>query len=188
MAVKQYPSIEYLRQCLRHEDGKLFWLVRPREHFATLRGCNIFNAKYSEKEAGSVNKILNRHVVGLNGILFYRYHIVWAIHHGEWKIGLDHENRNSLDDRIGNLRPATKTQNGWNRGLMSTNTSGVKGVSWSEAAHKWQATIRINGRSIGLGYYSDIEDARQAYEEAASKYQGEFAYHRGQMIGERVPV
>ena len=71
---------------------------------------------------------------------------------------------------------------------MSTNTSGVKGVSWSEAAHKWQATIRINGRSIGLGYYSDIEDARQAYEEAASKYQGEFAYHRGQMIGERVPV
>lgn len=33
MSTVQPLTIEYVRQCLRYEDGKLFWLTRPESHF-----------------------------------------------------------------------------------------------------------------------------------------------------------
>lgn len=41
----------------------------------------------------------------------------------------DHINRNTFDNRKVNLRPANKSQNTYNSGLFSTNTSGIKGVN-----------------------------------------------------------
>jgi len=47
---------------------------------------------------------------------------------------VDHENHDTLDNRDGNLRPATPGQNGANQGRHINNTSGYKGVSkaWAE--------------------------------------------------------
>src|SRR5258708_16286059 len=56
----------------------------------------------------------------------------------------DHVNRDGLDNRRCNLRPATGSQNAANKGRQSNNTSGFKGVNWNDGA--WQASLCVNGR------------------------------------------
>ena len=88
---------------------------------------------------------------------------------------VDHQNGDSLDNRRFNLRPATTAQNSSNRGKPISNTSGFKGVSWSDAANKWSARIGYKGRNLYLGVFDDIREAAAAYNEAATRLHGEFA-------------
>ena len=87
----------------------------------------------------------------------------------------DHRNQNKLDNRRGNLRPATASQNKCNNSKNKNNTSGYKSVSWDKRREKWRAQIMINRKNKFLGYYDDPREAARAYNEAALKYHGEFA-------------
>ncbi len=178
MTVENYPPIELVRQCLREENGRLFWLHRPREHFATKRACSTWNARFANKEAGvarSGERSERRWAVAIGGVRILRHVIIWAMCVGEWRNGIDHKNRNYLDDRIENLRIATQSQNNANSTLRSDNSSGYKGVSWDKANDKWSVCISVNGRHIRVGRFIDIEEARLAYLDAARRYFGEFA-------------
>ena len=87
---------------------------------------------------------------------------------------VDHINRDPLDNRRANLRPATRTQQLGNTGLRSTNTSGYRGVSRTRSG-RWGAWIRMHGRSVNLGTFDTPEQASAAYRIAAREYFGEFA-------------
>lgn len=54
--------------------------------------------------------------------------------------------------------------------MYSNNTSGVRGVSWHRGSGAWVARITVQGRTIGLGYYAKLEDAKRAREEAGKEY------------------
>lgn len=86
--------------------------------------------------------------------------------------GLDHANRDKLDNRKENLRTATKRQNMYNRG-SSNNTSGFRGVV--KVKNRWQAQISIERKNRYLGLFEHRADAAQAYNYAAYKEAGEFA-------------
>lgn len=59
------------------------------------------------------------------------HRLAWLYVHGEWPPKfIDHVNGDLSDNRIANLRPATRAQNGANRKLESNSSSGLKGVSW----------------------------------------------------------
>ena len=88
---------------------------------------------------------------------------------------VDHKNHDGLDNRRGNLRLATPSQNGGNTRIGKNNTSGYKGVSWHKTSHKWVAAITINYKKHSLGLWSDPWKAAQAYNTAALKAWGEFA-------------
>lgn len=90
----------------------------------------------------------------------------------------DHKNRNTLDNRKSNLRPATRLQNAQNRKVRSGSTSGYKGVHYraDKASVKcWQVRISINKKRKSFGFYSDPREAAKVYDELAVKYFGEFA-------------
>ncbi len=179
MSEKQYPSVEYLRQCFREENGRLFWLNRPREHFSTERSFAVCNANFAGKEAGRViyskRSRKSRWSVGVNWRSYFRASIIWTLHYGVWRVGIDHKNGNSLDDVISNLRKADQTQNLRNQKKHRDNASGYKGVSYMKDRNKWQAQIRIDGKATHLGQFNSPEEAYKAYCEAATKYFGEFA-------------
>lgn len=171
-------TVEYVLQCLRYEDGKLYWLRRPIEHFKSAHGMNIWNAQNAGKEAGDmkVYKSDRRWRIRINKKQYRRSRLVWSMHNGRWPVSLvDHKNHNTIDDRIDNLREATGTQNNGNRMVGSSNTSGFKGVCWDKRKGKWMAQIKIQRKCKHVGYFSSPEDAHDAYVEAASKAFGEFA-------------
>ncbi|MHC4566413.1 MAG: 5'-3' exonuclease H3TH domain-containing protein, partial [Planctomycetota bacterium] len=90
---------------------------------------------------------------------------------------VDHINRNRLDNRKANLRPATAAQNGQNRVKYRKGkySSKYKGVSRRRSRMPWRATIRVNGRPKHLGSFTSEVRAAKAYDRAAKKYHGEFA-------------
>lgn len=87
-------------------------------------------------------------------------------------VQVDHINGNALDNRRSNLRLATLQQNCFNRPKRSDGKySKYKGVGMPP----WSARIKVIGKTILLGTYKTEEDAALAYNEAATKYFGEFA-------------
>jgi hypothetical protein len=106
----------------------------------------------------------------------YRAHrLAWLLHYGQWPDGeLDHVNCVRDDNRISNLRRATRSQNVHNTRIRRNNTSGVKGVSFQKLTGKWVASITVHNRTIKIGSYDSIADGRAAYEAAARMHFGEF--------------
>lgn len=125
--------------------------------------------------AGSIN-VLGYVDIGVSGRRCLGHRLAWLYVHGAWPPHeIDHINGNPADNRIANLRLATRTQNVRNTRRRHDNSSGVKGVYWIARCGKWRADIRVAGKGKHLGYFNRIEDAAAAYERAAAKHFGEFA-------------
>ena len=92
----------------------------------------------------------------------------------ENKLCVDHVDNNKLNNNISNLRWATTVENSRNAKLSKRNTSGIKGVRFNSNAKKWHAQIYIDGIRIHLGYYDNIEEAKQARINKANEAFGEF--------------
>lgn len=82
----------------------------------------------------------------------------------------------TLNNMKGNLRFATTSQNGMNRGAQSNCRSGRKGVVWNKQRQRWMAQIGVGGRPKYLGLYDDLDQAHAAYVKAAVVLYGEYAH------------
>jgi hypothetical protein len=82
---------------------------------------------------------------------------------------VDHFNNDKLNNNITNLRWVTNTENIQNSKLRIDNACGIKGVYWYKQTNKWTAQIRIDKILIHLGYFDDIEDAKKARIDRATK-------------------
>lgn len=88
---------------------------------------------------------------------------------------VDHINRDKLDNRRSNLRFISNSRNIHNRGLLSTNTSGYKGVF--KSGYRWIAVIIVDGVRIeGEKSYDTPEEAALKYNEFAKIHIGEYAH------------
>lgn len=87
---------------------------------------------------------------------------------------VDHQNHDGLDNQRGNLRVCTRADNQHNQRPCLNNTSGYKGVSRRRG--RWVAGIRCDGRRYNLGHFDTAEEAALAYNEAAARLHGEFAF------------
>lgn len=86
---------------------------------------------------------------------------------------LDHKDLDGLNNQRSNLRFVTEFQNATNKGIPKNNTTGRKGVCFENG--KYRAAIRVKGKLIHLGMFTDIDLAGSAYDEAAKKYFGMYA-------------
>ncbi len=107
----------------------------------------------------------------LDGGVYYNHRIIWLYVYGYFPENhIDHINRDKLDNRFINLREVSVQCNSRNQGLRRTNTSGIKGVSWSNQKNKWNAYIKVEGKRKHLGNFSEIIDAAKARYEAEKNY------------------
>ena len=129
--------------------------------------------------AGGICSHDNRWYVFINKNKVSRAAIVWILNKGYIQKGyeIDHIDRNSLNDCIGNLRLVTSSQNKMNRGRHKNNKVGIKGVSWSNSRKKYEARIQKNGKQIFVGYFNDISEAETAIKATRKMFHGNYACH-----------
>ena len=123
--------------------------------------------------AGSVHVSPNgyvRRVVMIDRKHYSTSHVVWLRETGVFpKHQLRHVDGNNLNDRLDNLREATRSQSGTSK-PAPRNRVGVRGVSFDRNGYR--AAIRVNGRLHHLGCFKTVEEASAAYQAARFKYFG----------------
>ena len=104
------------------------------------------------------------------------HRLAFMIAHGRDPVGeIDHVNRVKSDNRLANLREATKSQNGANKQTSRRAPHGLKGISRAKPENRWRACIRKDGKFFHLGVFDTPEAAHAAYVDAARRLHGEFA-------------
>jgi len=106
--------------------------------------------------------------VGYNS---YRAHrLAWLYVYGVFPKGiLDHKNRDRLDNRISNLREASRALNMHNAGLNKNNTSGHKGIHQLPSG-KYRVRIMHKRKPVPLGSYDTLDEAIEVRKDAEFKY------------------
>jgi hypothetical protein len=134
--------------------GHFQW-AKPGKNRRPRVGCvQTVNEKYTK---------YRRLVIRLGGRNYFASRLAWLWMTGEWPQGeVDHENRDSLDNRWENLRDATHSQNQLNRKAnhkeYKSNVSGINGVYRHSNGNRWVAELR--GRYLGC--FATKEEAAAA--------------------------
>lgn len=156
---------EFLRSILSYnpETGELTRISTPRKDLVG-------------KRADHVNQALGYRVVGIGSDrTFWAHRVIFMMVYGRWPVQVDHINGDRSDNRLCNLREASKAENMRNRGPQKNNTSGVPGVYWATRLEKWTAGIKVDRRKIWLGNFDSFDEAVAARKSAERRYWGEFA-------------
>lgn len=114
----------------------------------------------------------------LNGKSHLAHRLAWFYVYGTWPSELDHKNGVRSDNRIENLREATRGQNngnslGWAQERRRHKLP--RGVyHYAQCPGRYRAQIVVNRKQIHLGCFSSIEAAEKAYKKAAHQHFREF--------------
>lgn len=159
-------TAEELKSVLSYDpdSGEFTWLVMPngRVKVGSRAGTACSNNYFRIK---------------VYGRKYQAHRLAWLYVHGAFppdKLEIDHINGDKLDNRISNLRLATRFQNQANVKLGPTNTSGAKGVHWHKREKRWRAVIGSHGKKHYLGSFTSVALAKAAYDAAAKSLNGEF--------------
>jgi len=157
-------TAERLRELLDYDPdtGKFY---RRTRHGGTRVG----------RETGTVSTSDGYIRISVDNKRLKAHRLAWLHVHGEWPVEIDHINMVRADNRLCNLRNATRCENSYNRTVQKNNkSSGVKGVTWIAKRRKWLAQIGYSRKNKNLGYFDNLEDAARAYREASLTHHGEY--------------
>lgn len=165
MTAETILTQKYLRNLFEYsQDGSLFW--KKSKGIVDISG----------KEAGKPTKD-GRCVVFIDGKQYGKHQILFMLEHGYMPLEIDHKDRNPLNNRIDNLRDASRQEQLFNRKIAKNNTSGVKNVYWRAARQKWLVVFQINKKLHRFGHFSDLEMANKKAIQVREQLHGEFACH-----------
>jgi hypothetical protein len=160
LAKEQVLTVEEARRFLAYdpETGRLTWRIDKGRAKAGDEAGKVTPAGYRYFELHDRKHMAHR--------------VAWLLVHGVWPVfDLDHISGDKADNRLANLREATRSQNCMNRRRHNTNTSGVKGVYPHKKNGTWCAVISKRY----LGSFKSISEASEAYRRAATVLHGQFA-------------
>lgn len=161
------PSQETLRELFSYNPttGEFIWNVGGRGKRPNLIAGNVMPNGYRNIE--------------INGQSFKAHRLAWMYVHNQdpGERMVDHINRKPGDDRIDNLRVATRGQNFHNSGMSKNNSSGFKGVHWVSRDKRWRACVWKGGKRHCGGFFECAEDANEAAKTLREKLHEEFCNH-----------
>lgn len=174
---------EIIKELLHYssETGVFTWKERGRKWFKADRDCKRWNNRYVGSRAGSIfnNGYIN---ISIFDGRYPAHRLAWLYVRGHWPPDqIDHINHNRSDNRWSNLRAVDRTENSKNLSLSSCNTSGIVGVRQYKPGGKWRAQIKVNSKTMHLGYYNTLEEAIKARKDAEVWH--EFHINHGNSFG-----
>lgn len=133
-----------------------------------------WNTRFAGKAAGYLNTNgYWRISLGPNNQEWYAHQIAFAIMLNYIPIEVDHIDKNKLNNAWLNLRDIEHSNNMSNVFKRSTNSSGLKGVSWAKWNNCWRMDITANGVKYH-SYHTTKEEAYADYCLMSTKLHGEF--------------
>lgn len=143
-----------------YELGKLYY--KPR-------GVSWWDTRYSGKEC--FTNLSHGYLVGtIYKVKLLKHRVLWCMRYGYWPEEIDHINGDKSDNRITNLREASRVINQRNYPKISTNTSGKTGVHFRKKEGLWVAYIGNGFGNETLGYFKSKEDAIKVREAKEAEY------------------
>lgn len=106
----------------------------------------------------------------INGKEYGLHRLAWLYVYGEMPNVIDHQDGNRSNNAITNLRNTTTKGNGQNRKIGSNNKSGQVGVCWVKKSNRWWASIKVDQKTINLGYFVEFSEAVNARKNAEVLY------------------
>lgn len=103
--------------------------------------------------------------IRIRGKIYYAHRLAFLYMQGRIPVEIDHIDRSPSNNRWGNLRPVTHSQNLENRDCKG----------FYERRGKFLAQIKVAGRVMFLGSYLTADAARSAYDLAEYLYREGFA-------------
>jgi hypothetical protein len=155
--------IKRLHELFEYKDGNLYRKISVRGSTKGKKVGVINNSGYTTIVVDGKNMAMHR--------------AVFIMHHGYSPAMIDHIDGNKSNNKIENLRPCTKSTNGWNRKIHKNNKTGIKNVLWKAEKNAWIVKLNVNKKRIHLGLYRDLELADLVAQEARDLYHGQFARH-----------
>jgi uncharacterized protein YdaL len=155
-----------------YKDGILYWKVKAARRVTV------------DSPAGSFDPSNGYHKVHILKKFHKTHRVIFLYHHGYLPDFVDHIDGDKLNNKIENLRAATKSQNCMNQKISTRNTSGTKGVMWHKRDKKWWVALRVNSILHNFGYYDDKELAELVAIEATNKLHKDFSAYKGVLHGQ----
>lgn len=155
--------LTWVREHLNYqpETGVFTWIKTPA------------NAVKVGQRAGGISGSGYRYI-WIRGRAYSEHRLAWLFVYGRWPENhVDHINGVLDDNRLCNLRDATRSQNQANRAATRKSKSGFKGVH--SHGRKWVASIQRDKQPTYLGTFDTAELAHAAYAVAAKELFGDFA-------------
>lgn len=115
-------------------------------------------------------------VIEIDGHAYKAHRLAWLFVYGRWITKhTDHVNRIKNDNRICNLRKASKGENVTNSKVRTDSKSGIKGVIWAPRQKRWKVQVRKKGRKSVARYFLKLEVAIRFRQETVIAFFGDFA-------------
>jgi hypothetical protein len=108
--------------------------------------------------------------INIKGEMHYVHRLIFWLEKGYLPELVDHEDQNTLNNSIDNLRDISHSHNLLNAKVKSNNISGVTGVRWNKKAKKWVARVSFRRKEYHLGCFGKFEDAVQARQDKVEEF------------------
>ncbi|EAS8350365.1 HNH endonuclease [Salmonella enterica] len=168
---KDITADELRRMLSYYPDTGVFTWLETRTH----------NAKAGD--IAGANHCQGYRSISISNKRYLAHRLAWLYMTGSWPEALiDHINEDRSDNRFCNLRLATKSENGCNKGPRKDSSSGIKNVMWLKSQGGWYVQLKIHGVKYFYGYFNDLELAALVAEEAREKIHGVFANHKSREV------
>ena len=164
IALEDRLTQEEAKYWFRYNEGKVYWIRSPNTKIlaGTEAGCISY-----------INKKPYRRIT-LHDKGYSTAKIVFLLHHGYFPKKIFYVDGDTMNTDLINIRASTDGLTSYSTSIVSSKTA-YRNIYYEKRRSKYLVSLIVDKKCKFIGYYKNIDDAKEAYNLAARKIYGDFA-------------